>query len=110
MTAARLGRQSMALGLSCPGACRAGFAVPCSRSAAYRVRFAVGQRLHALDYPRSKAIRKERLRGGGVVSRERSRVAIEKIPSTKTANPKDFTDTKFLEELDRSGFIDQLYK
>jgi ABC-type nitrate/sulfonate/bicarbonate transport system substrate-binding protein len=34
----------------------------------------------------------------------------EKIPSAKTANPKDFTDTKFLEELDRSGFIDQLYK
>jgi len=34
----------------------------------------------------------------------------EKIPSAKTANPKDFTDTRFLEELDRSGFIDQLYK
>jgi NitT/TauT family transport system substrate-binding protein len=34
----------------------------------------------------------------------------EKIPSAKTANSKDFTDTKFLEELDRSGFIDQLYK
>ena len=34
----------------------------------------------------------------------------EKIPSAKNANPKDFTDTKFLEELDRSGFIDQLYK
>jgi hypothetical protein len=34
----------------------------------------------------------------------------EKIPSAKTANPKGFTDTKFLEELDHSGFIDQLYK
>jgi ABC-type nitrate/sulfonate/bicarbonate transport system substrate-binding protein len=34
----------------------------------------------------------------------------EKIPAAKNANPKDFTDTRFLEELDRSGFIDQLYK
>ena len=34
----------------------------------------------------------------------------EKIPAAKTANPKDLTDTRFLEELDRSGFIDQLYR
>ena len=34
----------------------------------------------------------------------------EKIPSAKNANPKDFTDIKFLEELDRSGFVDQLYR
>jgi ABC-type nitrate/sulfonate/bicarbonate transport system substrate-binding protein len=34
----------------------------------------------------------------------------EKIPAAKTANPKDFTDTRFLEELDRSGLIDRLYK
>jgi hypothetical protein len=30
--------------------------------------------------------------------------------AAQTANPKDFIDIKFLEELDRSGFIDQLYK
>lgn len=34
----------------------------------------------------------------------------EKIPAAKTANPKDLTDTRFLEELDRSGYIDQLYR
>ncbi len=34
----------------------------------------------------------------------------EKIPAAKTANPKDFTDTLFLEELDRSGYIDRLYR
>ena len=34
----------------------------------------------------------------------------EKIPAAKTANPKDFTDTRFLDELDRSGFFDQLTK
>jgi hypothetical protein len=34
----------------------------------------------------------------------------EKVPTAKTANSKDFVDTRFLEELDRSGFIDGLYK
>lgn len=34
----------------------------------------------------------------------------EKIPAAKTANAKDFVDTRFLEELDRSGYIDGLYK
>ena len=34
----------------------------------------------------------------------------EKVPAAKTANPKDFVDTRFLEEFDRSGFIDGLYK
>ena len=34
----------------------------------------------------------------------------EKIPAAKTANPKDFTDTRFLEDLDRTGYIDQLYR
>lgn len=34
----------------------------------------------------------------------------EKIPAAKTANPKDFTDTRFLDELDKSGYIDQLYR
>jgi len=34
----------------------------------------------------------------------------EKIPAAKTANPKDFTDTRFLEELDRSGYFDQVSK
>jgi hypothetical protein len=34
----------------------------------------------------------------------------EKVPAAKTANPKDFVDTRFLEEFDRSGFIDGMYK
>jgi NitT/TauT family transport system substrate-binding protein len=34
----------------------------------------------------------------------------EKIPAAKTANPKDFTDTRFLDELDRSGYFDQISK
>jgi NitT/TauT family transport system substrate-binding protein len=34
----------------------------------------------------------------------------DQIPAAKTADPKDFFDTRFLEELDRSGFIDGLYR
>ena len=34
----------------------------------------------------------------------------EQIPAAKTADPKDFVDTRFLEELDRSGYIDSLYR
>jgi len=34
----------------------------------------------------------------------------EKVPAAKTANPKDFIDVSLLEELDRSGFIDALYR
>jgi ABC-type nitrate/sulfonate/bicarbonate transport system substrate-binding protein len=34
----------------------------------------------------------------------------EQIPSAKTADPKDFVDTRFLEELDRSGYIDGMYR
>jgi NitT/TauT family transport system substrate-binding protein len=33
-----------------------------------------------------------------------------KLPAAKTAQPRDFMDIRFIEELDRSGFIDQLYK
>jgi len=33
-----------------------------------------------------------------------------KLPAAKTAQPRDFMDPRFLEELDRSGFIDKLYK
>jgi NitT/TauT family transport system substrate-binding protein len=33
----------------------------------------------------------------------------EQIPAAKTADPKDFVDTRFLEELDRSGYIERLY-
>jgi NitT/TauT family transport system substrate-binding protein len=33
-----------------------------------------------------------------------------KLPAAKTAQPREFMDTRFLEELDRSGFIDGLYK
>ena len=34
----------------------------------------------------------------------------EQIPAAKSADPKDFIDTRLLEELDRSGYIDGLYK
>ena len=33
-----------------------------------------------------------------------------KLPAAKTAQPRDFMDTRFIEELDRAGFIDRLYK
>ena len=36
--------------------------------------------------------------------------ASERIPAAKKANPKDFIDVSLLEELDRSGFIDALYR
>ena len=34
----------------------------------------------------------------------------DRIPAAKTANPKEFMDTSLLEELDRSGYIDGLYR
>jgi NitT/TauT family transport system substrate-binding protein len=34
----------------------------------------------------------------------------ERVPAAKVANPKDFIDVSLLEELDRSGFIDALYR
>jgi NitT/TauT family transport system substrate-binding protein len=34
----------------------------------------------------------------------------ERVPAAKAANPKDFIDVSLLEELDRSGFIDALYR
>ena len=36
--------------------------------------------------------------------------ASERIPAAKTANPKDFMDVSLLEELDKSGYIDGLYR
>jgi ABC-type nitrate/sulfonate/bicarbonate transport system substrate-binding protein len=36
--------------------------------------------------------------------------AAERTPAAKNANPKDFIDASLLEELDRSGFIDGLYR
>ena len=36
--------------------------------------------------------------------------ASDRIPSARTANAKDFIDVTLLEELDRSGYIDGLYK
>jgi len=36
--------------------------------------------------------------------------ASDRIPAAKMANPKDFMDVSLLEELDRSGYIDALYK
>lgn len=34
----------------------------------------------------------------------------KRVPAAKNANPKDYVDTSFIEELDRSGFIDALYR
>lgn len=34
----------------------------------------------------------------------------EQLPAAKSADPKDFIDTRLLEELDRSGYIDGLYR
>jgi len=34
----------------------------------------------------------------------------EQLPAAKTADPKDFVDTRLLGELDRSGYIDGLYR
>jgi len=35
---------------------------------------------------------------------------VDQLPAAKTADPKDFVDTRFLEELDKSGYIDRLYR
>ena len=32
-----------------------------------------------------------------------------KLPAAKTAQPQDFMATRFIDELDRLGFIDRLY-
>ena len=34
----------------------------------------------------------------------------KRLPAAKTANAKEFVDTRFIEELDKSGYIDGLYK
>ena len=34
----------------------------------------------------------------------------DRIPAAKTANPKEFMDSSFIEELDHSGYIDGLYR
>ena len=36
--------------------------------------------------------------------------ASQRIPAARTANPKDFIDATLLQELDKSGFIDGLYR
>ena len=36
--------------------------------------------------------------------------AAERVPAAKTANPKDFLDMSLIAELDKSGFIDGLYR
>ncbi|MGH7875940.1 MAG: ABC transporter substrate-binding protein [Candidatus Binatia bacterium] len=33
-----------------------------------------------------------------------------RVPAAKNANPKEFVDTRFIEEFDKSGYIDGLYK
>ena len=34
----------------------------------------------------------------------------KKLPAARTANPRDFMDVRFIQELDKSGYIDGLYK
>ena len=34
----------------------------------------------------------------------------DRMPAARTANAKEFVDTSFLEELDKSGYIDGLYR
>jgi ABC-type nitrate/sulfonate/bicarbonate transport system substrate-binding protein len=34
----------------------------------------------------------------------------KRVPAAQKANPKEFVDTRFIEELDKSGYIDGLYK
>jgi len=34
----------------------------------------------------------------------------KKLPAARTVNPRDFMDTRFIQELDKSGYIDGLYK
>jgi ABC-type nitrate/sulfonate/bicarbonate transport system substrate-binding protein len=34
----------------------------------------------------------------------------DRLPAAKSANPREFVDTSFLEELDKSGYIDGLYR
>jgi ABC-type nitrate/sulfonate/bicarbonate transport system substrate-binding protein len=36
--------------------------------------------------------------------------ASDRLPAARNANPKDFIDTSLLEELDRAGYIDALYR
>ncbi len=35
---------------------------------------------------------------------------VDQLPAAKTADPKDFVDTRLLEDLDKSGYIDRLYR
>jgi hypothetical protein len=34
----------------------------------------------------------------------------KRVPAAKNANPKEFVDTRFIEELDKAGYIDGLYR
>ena len=34
----------------------------------------------------------------------------KRVPAARNADPKDYVDTRFIDELDRSGFIDKLYR
>jgi len=34
----------------------------------------------------------------------------KRVPAAKNANPKEYVDTRFIEELDKSGYIDGLYR
>jgi hypothetical protein len=34
----------------------------------------------------------------------------KKLPAARAANPRDFMDPRFIQELDKSGYIDALYR
>ena len=34
----------------------------------------------------------------------------KKLPAARNANPRDFMDVRFIQELDKSGYIDGLYR
>jgi hypothetical protein len=34
----------------------------------------------------------------------------KRVPAAKTANAKEYVDTRFIDELDKSGYIDGLYR
>ncbi len=44
------------------------------------------------------------------VSERSSKIWRKRVPAAKTANAKEYVDTRFIDELDKSGYIDGLYR
>jgi len=40
----------------------------------------------------------------------RCSIGRQRVAAANNANPKDYVDTRFIDERDRSGFIDALYR